>query len=348
MDWDLYNSLLTVKGDTRRERAIFETKNSIKKRAVRSPAYKQVLIDGEERNLIVTASTELFYKKISTMPDEHIYCGQTVLWNNTYWLITHTDTEDEVYQRGLMYKCNVCLKWQDEAGKIHVKYGYSEDVSQFAAGVVEAKILNSLQFVLKIKIPLDKDTVKIRRDKRFLIDVVTDEPNAYIVTQRNVITENFHPQDIREGYEFDGKDKILFLTLSQTQLSEKDNTQLMIADYFKPKDDIDTPDGSIIECSITYKNEPKVKAGGGYKTFNAVFKDTDGNIIKNIKPIWSVKVIPEFEKYFDIIVDNNDVLKIKAEDTTDIVGSYIEISLKDKEEKYNSSLKVKVVNLIYG
>lgn len=346
MDWNLYDSLLTVKGNTRRERAIFETQQSIKKRAIRSPAYKQVLIDGEERNLVITASTELFYKKINAMPNEYIYCGQTVIWNDTYWLITHADTEDEIYQRGLMYKCNVCLKWQDETGEIHVRYGYCEDISQFAAGVVEAKVLNSLQFTLKIKLPLDKDTVKIRRDKRFLIDVVTNEPNAYIVTQRNVITENFHPQNIQEGYEFDGKDKILYLTLSQTQLSEKDNKELLIADYFMPeKDDISE---SVADCFITYKNEPKIKIGGGYKVFNAVFKDTNGDIIENIEPVWSVKIIPEFEKFFEIIVDENNNLKIKAQDSTEIVGSYIEIYLKDKDDKYSSSLKVKVVNLIYG
>ena len=155
MDWTLYNASLTVKGDTRRDRAIFETKRSIKKRSVRSPAYKTVLIDGEEQDVVITSSTEKYHKKINALPDESIHMGSIVEWNNSHFLITDTDVEDEIYQSGDMYRCNVYLKWQNEKGEIVGRYGYSEDISQFASGEVESKVMISIEQVFVIKFPCD-------------------------------------------------------------------------------------------------------------------------------------------------------------------------------------------------
>lgn len=62
MNWSLYNQSLTVKGDTRRDRAIFETQRSMNKRIPRSPGYKNVLIDGEQQNVVITSSTESITK----------------------------------------------------------------------------------------------------------------------------------------------------------------------------------------------------------------------------------------------------------------------------------------------
>lgn len=53
--WDLYNSKLTVHGETRRDRAIYETQHSIAKRSKYSPAYKTVLIDGIEQQVVITS-----------------------------------------------------------------------------------------------------------------------------------------------------------------------------------------------------------------------------------------------------------------------------------------------------
>ena len=147
MDWDQYSRFLNVKGETRQERAIYETKQSIQKRAVRSPAYKTVLIDGTSQNVVITAGSELFVKKINAMPEEHIYTGSVVQWNNRHWIITMTDCEDSIYQRGMMYACNVCLKWQNTSGQIISRYGYTEDLAQFTSGTVASRVMDSIQTV---------------------------------------------------------------------------------------------------------------------------------------------------------------------------------------------------------
>ena len=190
VDWSTYENALKIQGDTRRDRVIYQTKRIVADRARNSPAYKTVLIDGVEQNVVITSSTEMYHKKINALPDEHIYSGSIVEWNGRHYIITNTDTEDEIYQRGEMYRCNVYLKWQNEKGEIITRYGYSDDISKFAAGVVAAALQQGIQQTYTIQFPLDEETIKIRRDKRFLIDITHDKPSAYVVTNRNVTNGN--------------------------------------------------------------------------------------------------------------------------------------------------------------
>lgn len=344
MNWKLYESSLTVKGETRRDRAIFETQRSMNRRVKRSPAYKNVMIDGEQQNVVITSSTEKYHKKINSMPGEHIYAGSIVEWNNAHFLITNTDVEDEIYQSGDMYQCNIFLKWQNEKGEIVSRYGYSEDISQFASGEVESKVMMSIEQVFVVQFPCDSETIKLRRDKRFLIDICSDEPNAYILTGRNVLSGNWTAGDI-VGKEFDGKGKILTLTFSQTQLSKKDNTELMIADYVDP-DDVCSNKVTQGTCSISYSGEPSVKVGGSYKTFTVHFTDRSGNVI-DTEPHWKITAAtPEYEKNFTSITNGNKI-KIKADNVLSMIGSQLLLEVFNDDEALSAKLFVKVVSL-YG
>ena len=344
MDWSLYDASLTVDGKTRRERVITQTQRIINRRTPNSPAYKTVLIDGVEQNVVITSSTEQYHKKINALPEDHIYAGSIVEWNGRHFIITATDVEDEIYQRGEMYQCNVYMKWQNENGEIIGRYGYSEDISQFAAGVVDAKVMMSLEQVFKIQFPLDTETVKLRRDRRFLLDVLTDEPNAYILTNRNVVTQNFSVEDISNKAEFDGKDKVLMLTLTQTQLSKKDNVELMIADYFEPESiGEQTELGN--KCAIAYNGEPKIRVGGSGKVFTAEFYDADNNLL-DLTPDWEIVTLPEHEKDFSMTQDKNKV-KITVKNDLSIIGTQAKLMLSDPDKKCSASIFVKVVSL-YG
>lgn len=340
--WGLYDSSLKVYGDTRRDRIIYETQTSVNKRAPRSPAYKTVLIDGVEQNVVITSTANLYEKKINAMPNEHIYAGSIVEWNGRHFIINYTDCEDEIYQRGLMQQCNIYLKWQNEQGEIIGRYGFSEDISQYAAGVVNNKIFDSLELNFKINLPMDEETVLLRRGRRFLLDVVTDEPNAYILTNRNVNSMNFLPSTHEDGEVFDGRDKILQITLSQTQLSKADNLELMVADYYK-LDDYKEP--ILSDCKISYKGKPEIKLGGNYKTFTAEFFDSDGNAL-SIIPIWKVTTTQEAEgKILAEYVDN--CVKLKAPDYSELLNTQIKLEATDGTGLYNAELYVKVVSL-YG
>lgn len=266
MNWNLYENSLYVQGETRRDRAIAQTKRIERLRLPNAETYKTVLIDGIEQNVIIEASTEMYHKKINAMPDERIYAGSIVEWNGNHFIITIADTETDVYQRGEMYQCNVFLKWQNADGEIISRYGWSDDISQFAAGVVNGAVMNSIQQVFKIALPCDEETIKLRRDKRFLLDIDNTNPNAYILTNRNVTSGNFTVGEVgSDGVNpapvFNGKDKVIYITITETQLSDKDNIDLMIADYFDPST-LTPPIAEAGSCAIQYSGEPKIKIGG--------------------------------------------------------------------------------------
>lgn len=343
MDWNLYSANLHVQGETRRDRVIAQTQRIINSRITNSAAYKQVLIDGCPQCLSIRSGSELYHKKIAAMPNERIHVGSIVYWNERYFLITAADAEDEVYQSGEMFQCNIYLKWQNEKGEIIGRYGYSEVKSQFTDGITEGNAMMKIVQTVNIKLPLDSETVKLRRDKRFLIDVVTEKPSAYILTNRNVTSYNFTPANISNTADtFNGKDKLLVLTLSQTQLSEKDNCELMIADYI---DNTNIGSNSNGICSIIYSGQPVIKVGGSDKKFTAEFKDSNGKIL-NIKPVWNVTVMPEFQKKFKITKDENWI-KISAVNDLNLLGTQILLQVTDENCIYNSKIYIKVVSL-YG
>lgn len=343
MDWNLYSANLHVQGETRRDRVIAQTQRIINSRITNSAAYKQVLIDGCPQCLSIRSGSELYHKKIAAMPNERIHVGSIVYWNERYFLITASDVEDEIYQSGEMFQCNIYLKWQNEKGEIIGRYGYSEVKSQFTDGITEGNAMMKIVQTVNIKLPLDSETVKLRRDKRFLIDVVTEKPSAYILTNRNVTSYNFTPANINNTAEaFNGQDKLLVLTLSQTQLSEKDNCELMIADYIDNTNSGSSSNGS---CFIIYSGQPVVKVGGSDKKFTAEFKDSNGKIL-NIKPVWNVTVMPEFQKKFKITKDENWI-KISAVNDLNLLGTQILLQVTDENCIYNSKIYIKVVSL-YG
>jgi len=337
MDWDLYNRSLTVDGNTRRERVVNQTQRNINRRIINSPSFKHVLVDGVEQDLVITSSTEMWHKKIDSMPNERIYMGSIVEWNGRHFIIFQTDTDYEVVQRGEMYECNIFIKWQNEKGEIIGRYGWSENLSQFASGTVESRIMMSIQQVFHVLLPLDEETVKLRRDKRFLIDVLTKDPMAYVLTRRDVVSNNYTVGDASEGIDY--KDKLLSLALSETQLSEKDNVELMIADYFEPKDN--TP--LINDCRITYVGEPKVRVGGTGKVFNVEFFDNAGNVI-DATAKWVLVTTEEDEDKFTLTVDGNKAT-ITVKNNTNLLGTQVKLIVSDEDNTCEDSVFVKVVSI---
>lgn len=341
--WNLYVNTLNFNGNTKQKRIIHQTKKEILNKSPNSLAYKNVLIDDIEQNImIISYSTEINTKKIFSMPDDSLFTGSIVLWNDEPWIITDIDCDNTLYYRGIMHRCNVYLKWQNENGDIIGRYGYLSDSSKQAEGITHGgDIMDGLDQRFKGYFPLDEETIKIRRDKRFLIDINTFEPNAYIVTNRNVMNYNYMPTTFEDDFQFNGKNHLLQLMFTQTQRNEdRDNFDLMIADYFKPEQKEPILNA---HSEISYQGKPVIKCGGSYKTFTAKFFDNNNEEILDTAK-WTVTTVENEEKYFDIIIDKN-ILKIKALYEEKILGTQIKISLSNESGMYLSSMFVKVVSI---
>ena len=208
-------------------------------------------------------------------------------------------------------------------------------------------IINSIQFGIKITLPLNCETKKLRRGKRFLIGIEEDKPNAFKLTNRNVIISNYS-QDLS------GETGVLTLTLMQDQLElEKgDRPDLMIANYFEVEDnktvDKDTSDG--YRCEITYKGSPNVRCGGSFKKFTATFYDSNDNQVEGFSPTWSITSLPEFEDkiYTQILPYEPDSIQVEVADFPAMVGSTFKIvaTVEIEGKSCEGELNVRVVNII--
>jgi hypothetical protein len=347
IQWDLYSNLIHADGKTQRERTIQRSKRDIAKMVQHSPAYKEVLVDGNPQKVaIISSSTELDTKKITSMPNETINIGSIVEWNNEHWIVYDNDCEDVIYQRGMMYRCNVYLKWQNEKGEIIGRYGYISDSTKQAVGLkTSGEVMYQLEQRYKGYFPLDSETIKIRRDKRFLIDIDSFNPDAYIVTNRNVMNYNFNTKDIDENYELNTKDHLIIFMFTQTQRNEKrDNFDLMVADYDEAlgKENSNYPSNTV-HSEISYDGDATIKCGGSAKKFVGYIIDESGNQLDtSVK--WKLITLDGEEKYFNYAVVDNTI-NISVEFNEKLIGTQFKLVLSDENGDYKSEVYVKVVSL---
>lgn len=193
---------------------------------------ESVTINGTAATVLITKATDLTIKNVITRPDESIYLGDIVNWCDTDWIVHEIDADDRIHSRGKMRRCNVVMRWRDSDSITHAYPAFCEDATKYSEGITNNKQMQIPDFQIKVKLRLDKHSAKLNRDKRFLLDSVEflpeieasgSHPSAYIVTRRNVLTGS------HDGHGY------VELTLVECGYSEeRDNAELMIADYTTP------------------------------------------------------------------------------------------------------------------
>lgn len=331
--WNIYDKIITSDGTSMQERNINRAKRDYISSSLSSPARKRVTINGISREVLIISSKSMHSKTILSMPDERFHEGDYVKWQNKYWLVTDIDMENEIQYRGNIMECNRTLRWQNKNGDIIERWCASSEKANNTQGISSNEKIDSVKTTFTLYLPLDEETKKIRRYQRFIMDVDLEEPNTYVVTNRNVISSVFDP---------DQKHGVISLVLSQDERSQdKDNLEFVIADYREPSQNIVGTN-----CEIQYDGEnPSIKAGGSYKTYTAVFYDDDGNIMNDIQANWHITFMPDCERYFKVIEEGN-VLKIKAENEPSIIQSQIKIELSGNNTDCSCDLYAKVVYIL--
>jgi hypothetical protein len=207
---------------------------------------ESVRINGSAAELLVTRAQDQAVKNIVARPDKPLFLGDIVEWCSTFWIVDTIDADNRIATRGKMKRCNVVLKWLDENGVVRSYPGFCEDATKYGDGLSGNKMLTLAEFQIKVKVRLDEHTVKINREKRFLLDASQyvsqmeangDHPSAYMVSRRNVLTGSHNGH----GY--------VELTMLETAYSQNDNPIMMIADYYNADDSyvviVSNSDGSL-------------------------------------------------------------------------------------------------------
>ena len=259
--FESYKARVHQRGETIRERTLYYEKEHLKDLAVNSLSCKQCKVNGLDQLLIIDDGTLPYYKNVKSLPDEYFEAGNYIEWADSMWIMVSCDWDKEVYTYGKMQQCNYVLKWQTKSADIIERWSVVLSASKYNNGEKYNNIIVVGSNQLMVYLPLDAETLKLRANKRLMVDFNTDLPKCYDVTRVDTVTMSY--DGIAEPA-YDGKGCIL-LVLTETELNpDVDNIELMICDYVNPND-VPQPTSPIL---ITYSGSPEIRIGGR-KTLNA-------------------------------------------------------------------------------
>lgn len=219
--WDRYENYVTARGRTKRE----AHKNIEKARLWRdlpdNLSYKDILLNGEPQNVVITDTDDDSIKNIHSMPDEHLVHGGIVDWEESKWLITSLDAHNELYDSGTLTRCNHLLKWRDSNGDVQERWCIVQDGTKYLIGEKEKELMTIGDSRLALTIAKDDGTRQFKRGMRFLIDDPDSaEILAYEITKSNRMFNLYNGVGV---YRF---------ILREVTLTSDDNLELQVADYY--------------------------------------------------------------------------------------------------------------------
>lgn len=253
------------------------------------------------------------------------------------WWLTLYESDATLFPKHIIKKCNYLLKWKNSDGNIIERWAVFSDNRYLMDGEKKTYYnkmtipYNSTSLIL----PCDNETINIRADKRFLIDheKVKEAPDAWIVTNRNVISKRFD--------EFDG---VVELAIARHQYNHNtDNRELMIADYYRETSVVEEVDNTaLFDCRIVYNGTSDLKMGTPFKNYTAeVYRN--GELTIDIPVTWDI--IAGDEVLENITLEfNGNLLRIKCKFDRTLINSHIRLVATNEEFGFSAELPVKVVS----
>lgn len=253
--WDRYEARIGVSGNTtddpKRVSAVELIRSRTQRKITASLSYKRVKIDGKDRQIAVVDEQAFDTKRIFSMPDEDLPHGSLVEWEDSLWLITELNAHRKPYTEGKMRRCNYNLKWIDDGGNIISRWCIVEDGTKYLIGERAEDIITIGDARMAVTIGKDKDTSKLSRGRRFLIDDADSaDVLAFEITKPNKFFNVYN-----------GKGVFRFI-MGEVNLTDDDNKELRIADYYswkpktqqpKPDTKVDVPFEEIVSAAVEKK-----------------------------------------------------------------------------------------------
>lgn len=280
--FEQYKRRVQLHGQTMRERTLYQEKRNLTLKAPNSLSCKDVKVNNVAQKLIIDDGTLPYYKEVKSLPDEYFEAGNYVEWADAMWLIVSCDWDKEVYTYGKMQQCNYILKWQNEAYTTIERWAVVLSASKYNNGEKYNNIIVVGSNQLMIYLPIDSETLKMRANKRLMVDFNLSQPKCYDVTRVDTVTMGY--DGVAEPT-YDGKGCVL-LVLTETEFNpDVDRPDLMLCDYIDPNS-APQPTSPIL---ITYAGSPEIRIGGR-KTFTAVTEASDLAFSLIYAAIWEGKI----------------------------------------------------------
>lgn len=225
--WGVYEARMK----TERQAWLDLAKASVHRKLHDSLACQDVTIDGLPQTVAIINRTQLDEKRICALPGETLHHGGIVEFAEHYWIITELDAANEVYQRGLMQRCNYRLRFLNENGELCQRWCIVEDGTKYLIGEKTTSLLTLADARIAVTVGVDEDTLALKRGRRFFIDAEgATDPEIYQITKVNHF---FNTSNNGGVYRF---------ILTEDVLTEADHVGLRIADYttWKPDRELDS------------------------------------------------------------------------------------------------------------
>lgn len=244
-----------------------------------------------------------FVCKISTIKDY-----EYIKYDNAIWIIRTKPAHNEMYEKVVINLCNWVGKWQDKNLNVVLQPMFVLNASQYNNGVDGNKVLMIGSNQLMVYLPINNDTLYVKRDKRLFCDYNLVEPIPYIVTRTDSVSDSF------------GENRVVSWILTEDQYNPTtDNIKLMLCDYkSKPAQQ---------DFKITYTGKPTIRTGGTWKTFTAQTTEIC---------TWSTDIANE-----NIVLSaENNICKIKCKYDEKLIDTQFNLICKvgDTESKVNITI----------
>lgn len=324
--YDLYKNRVSSQGCNDRDRMIGQAKDITGRKLQGHPNLRDVKIEGEERQLVViskdsTGSNNTDSKQIVSLPNETFSVGQYVEFVENNWIITKADLDSDLNTDGQMILCPYNLKFQDSVGEI-ISYPYH--IISTSPTLDENNKLATSGSVRKIRIQPNEYTRQFFIDKRFMGEIFNGVPQCWKINELDTETER----------------GILIITFEKSEYDpNKDSIEYGVCNYIFP-----TPESSTSNCEIKYSGKPELKVGGSAKSFQAVFYDSEDNVVTNISPVWNIDNL--YNGKVQIKEQFADKIKISVSDDNGLIGNSFVLKLSDADGIYSTDLEVKMISLM--
>ncbi len=262
-------------------------------------------------------------------------CGQYVKYDGGIWMVSSFPDNNRIYEKAVLWKCKHSIHFISPlTGKIVEYPVFSENSTQYGTGEAEKTNINVGEDQHLIYIPYNEETIMLDDRFRFLMDKNLGHPTAYRITRVD-------PVSYAVGDEFWNDGLIQWAVLEDQFNTASDNAELMVADYY-PKDDSgseETP-GSDVGMVIRDTDGDFKLAIGETKKIQVQFTDTWG---RHLQPL-SYRLEYDFGDAAVVESDQDGVIVIRASESAEYVGRYIEMRVVSDEYGCEATIKILIVN----
>lgn len=299
-----------------------------------------VPINGIEQNLTILKTTNASRKKIKSKPNETFTIGDYIFWMNEYWIITEADVDDKLFTSGKMERCNYLLKWQNAKGDIIERHAIISSASKYNDGENAGAVIILGSDQLSVSIPLDNESLHIKRKTKFFIDNNDEDPTVYELTGTNNVADSFS-----------GKGVTSWIVKECAYSPTVDDLKYGVCNYVFPTTPSQptTPDSGNenldkcpILCKISY-TKTSIKLGGSYTTFKGIITDSDGNVTTDIGE-WYIG--GDFSDKLTVIKSDNQI-KIKVNEShSELIGKTFELAFSDVGRTSSDMIQITIEDYV--